>query len=352
MRTRRPAASRALRLGLAVLAVCAAAVPPSHATQRQWAPGQSPCGPSLQACIDFATAGDTVVVAHTGTIAEDLTIAKSLTLRVHSDHTATLADFPFVLLSNPFPLANVIRFEGFYLDRGRVAAVQESNQRFGIEIRDLVMSGTVNSLPQIQVRVGNPNPLDLFEEIDATIEDNWLTIPPGSQSSSVESISVSGGDALSLNGVIRNNRIANFDGDQQGAIGLYNLSSAMHVDVVRNGINGNNFNNGVLFFQFGPGTANLRFLGNLVSGQVNEAGAPGAFVVNVSEGTATFEIVNNSAVQCDNGILIHGADEVGAAWSGVVANNLVARMTNTGIGIEQPDNAPTAVENDHNLVYR
>jgi hypothetical protein len=103
----------------------------------------------------------------------------------------------------------------------------------------------------------------------------------------------------------------------------------------------------VSFFQFGAGDARLRYVDNLVTGQVANAGAPAAFVVNVSGGRARFEMLNNTAADSDLGILVSGRTDLGARVSGLVANNVVAHIARAGIGIDDE----LDVQNEFNLVF-
>lgn len=294
----------------------------------------------------MASPGDAIVIAQTVTRTEDLLIDKSLTLTSQPGHTLTLTDFPLVRLWNPEPRSNTIVFEGIDLVQGRVSAVQMSSHPFRVTIRDLDIADTFNSGPMIQVRVGQPGP---FGPVDFEVTNNRLTIPPASQHFGTDAIAIEGGNASSTAGVVRGNRIDHFDGGELGAISVYNWESNLDVDVIANQIRGADFNSGIQLYQFGPGISQVRILDNLVAGQTSQAGVPGSIVMNITEGDATFEIVNNTAVAGNRGIQVNGGSPI-ATWRGVVANNIVAGMGNNGIVIAQPA-TPGAVENDHNVIY-
>jgi hypothetical protein len=59
-------------------------------------------------------------------------------------------------------------------------------------------------------------------------------------------------------------------------------------------------------------------------------------------------VANNTLVNSDIGILISGREDLGATWSGVVANNIVAGASNWGVTIHDPF---AAVVNENNLVF-
>jgi hypothetical protein len=195
-------------------------------------------------------------------------------------------------------------FEGIDRVQARVLAVQFSSNAFHVTIRGLDIADTFNSGPMIEVRVGQPGP---FGPVVFEVANNRLTIPAASQHFGTDAISIQGGNASSTT------------------------------------------NAGIQFYQFGPGISQVRFLDNLVAGQTSLAGVPGSLVMSIFEGDATFEIVNNTTVSGNRGIQVNGESPI-AAWRGVIADNIVAGMSNNGMSIVQPA-TPGAVANDHNLLY-
>lgn len=308
-----------------------------------WSGPASPCGTTLQACINGATPGDVIEVATNVPIYEDLTIEKSLTLTAALGFSPILGDPHSVVLSNPEPFANRIRFEYFILSRGLVVALQTSSQTFDVGIQYLTIQSALDGRGGIEVGTGSPGS---FGRVQIGIVGNRLTIPPNSQTFFTSAISLSSGNASELSGLVQGNRIDHFDGGQGGAIDVHNGDAALDVTVVANEIKGSAYDHGVLFFQFGNGSSNVRFLDNLVVGQTNEA-----YPVRISNGSNSFEIVNNTAADGYSGIGVGGRDDLGASWSGIVANNIVSGMSGFGISIAQPELTSGVVENDHNLVF-
>jgi hypothetical protein len=339
-----------LRPRIFIFALLAALFGPheTHAVTYTWNGPASPCGSTLQNCINFASAGDVVQVATNVSINEDLTIDKSLTLRAAPGFSPALSPLRIVLLTNPNPRSNSIRFENFTLSRGFVNAVQISSGTFDVGIQFLTILNTFNSRPEIEVRTGSSGS---FGPMQVGIVGNRLTIPAASQSTGTGAISLQGGGASSLTGLIQRNRVDVFQGGQEPAIGVFNVGATTDVTVVANEVRGADYNDGVMFFQFGPGSSHFRFLDNLVVGQTTDSGVPAAYAALIDDGSATFEIVNNTAADSDNGIFVLGRDDLGASWSGVVANNVVAGMSGSGIVIGQPLQSSGVVDNDHNLVF-
>jgi hypothetical protein len=328
--------------GLLLAAALLTALPAAGAVRRF--PGGAPCNTTVQACIDGAAPGDVVELATTTPIAETLQVTKSLTLRPASGFTPVIADLHAIVLLNPAHAANTIDVEGLRLTRGFVSALQLSEREFDVKVSGLEIDDTFNGNTAIDVDAGTAQgPLG---PIGFEVSGNEITIPP-EEDREIAGIVVFGGPATAVHGVVRDNTIHDFFGGEQGAIEVANAQSALDVDVVANRISGTNFNDGVIFDQFDEGQARVRMVDNLVTGQVSVAGAPAAFVADVTSGSADVAIVNNTAANSDAGILVGGRADLGATLSGVVANNIVAHMTQSGIGIE----GGFDVENESNLVF-
>jgi hypothetical protein len=331
-----------LRSYWSVLPTMAVLALPAAADVRTF-PGSAPCNATLQACIDGADPGDVVEIATNTAIDESLEVSKSLSLRPAAGFSPVIAALNSILLLNPAGEANAIVIEDLTLERGFVSAVQVSTDALDVRIAGLEVRDTFNGRAEIEVRTGQPGP---FGPVTFEVSSNDLTVPTG-QFNGAGAISIQGGNAATMRGVVRDNTILHFDGQQRGAIEVSNAIADLDVDVIGNRISGTNYNEGVSFFQFAEGIAQVRFINNLVTGQVAEAGAPGAFVVNVSGGSAQFEILNNTAAASDRGILVSGRTDLGATVSGLIANNVVADITGVGVGVD-PE---LDVVNEFNLVF-
>jgi hypothetical protein len=302
------------------------------------------CNSSLQACIDFASPGDIVEVATASPISEQLFIDKSLTLRPATGFTPVLNNGARVNLFNLGSASNTIVFEGFTIDTGEVRVNQVSTQAFDVRIRNLVFTDTNLDQPAIDLGTNFPGP---YGPVTFEITDNVITVPD--RVFGAPTILVNGGHASTFSGKIQGNVIHQpAGGDGTGAIFVANAVSQLDVDVIGNHVTGANYNSGISFFQFGGGTANVRFINNLVEGQGGNSGQPAAMGISVGEGDATFLMLNNTLVNSEHGIAIGGRDDLGATWSGVVANNVVDNMSEWGITIDDP---PASVLNEHNIIH-
>jgi hypothetical protein len=315
----------------------------SHATSATLTfPSASSCNTTLQACIDSASPSDIVEVATSSPVGEDLFIDKSLTLRAAAGFSPVLDDVASVVLYNSETKSNSIVFEGFTLNLGFVQATQRSALPFDVRVRNNVFTDTYNDRSAIEIENGFEGP---YGVVTFDISDNVITIPDAYFA--INAIAVNGGHTTTTQGTIRNNKIVQLGGGQSSGIFVANNFSELKVDVIGNHVSGANMNSGISFFQFGDGMADIRIVNNFVEGQVDEAGQPAGIGIAATEGDTEFLILNNTVVNSEHGIAISGDSQVGATWSGVVANNIVANMSEWGITIDDP----TTVVNEHNLVF-
>jgi hypothetical protein len=302
------------------------------------------CNADLQACINAAAPGDAVEVATASPISEQLFIDKSLILRPATGFSPVLNNGARVNLFNLGSASNSIVFEGFTIDAGEVRVNQVSTQAFDVRIRNLVFTDTNLDQPAIDLGTNFPGP---YGPVTFEITDNVITVPD--TVFGAPTIVVNGGHASTFSGTIQGNVIHEpAGGDGTGAILVANAVSQLDVDVIGNHVTGANYNSGISFFQFGDGDAHVRFVNNLVEGQGGNSGQPAAMGISVTEGDATFMILNNTLVNSEHGIAISGRDDLGATWSGVVANNVVDSMSEWGITIDDPS---ASVVNEHNIIH-
>jgi hypothetical protein len=228
------------------------------------------------------------------------------------------------------------------LNPGFVQATQRSALPFDVRVRNNVFNDTYNDRSAVEIDNGFEGP---YGAVTFDVADNVITIPDAYFA--INAIFVNGGHASSTQGTIRNNKIVQLGGGQSSGIYVANNFSQLQVDVVGNHVTGENMNSGISFFQSGDGIADVRIVNNFVEGQVDEAGQPAGIGISATEGDTEFLILNNTIVNSEHGIAISGNSQVGATWSGTVANNIVADMSKWGITIDQPAN----VVNEHNLVF-
>jgi hypothetical protein len=322
---------------LTTLFLLAAVGPGATAATHTWSGPASPCGSTVQGCIDGASAGDIVRIATNTPILENLTIDKSLTLRAAAGFSPLLDGTRAISILNPSPRASIIVVEGLTFTQGMIRASQQSENPFDVSLRSLTFRDV--PLTGIEISTGTQ---PLYGPCTFSITDNELTLVRQNSFSQKTAIKIFNEDAVSVRGVIRGNRIDHYAGGQMGAIGLYNIRHNLEVDVIGNDIRGSNYNNGVMAFQYGSGTSKFRYLDNLVVGEKAQAGATGSLVVYVTRGASDCEIVNNTVADGDDGIRVSG---VADSLSGVVANNIVSNMAILGMSLD-----PQAEERN-NLIH-
>ncbi len=146
------------------------------------------------------------------------------------------------------------------------------------------------------------------------------------------------------------NNVVNVIGCGQGdAIHVLNgPGETLTADVIGNVVDATNTNVGIMlrnFLQTAGSVLVVRAINNVVSGQLNEAGAPGAIVVS-ADGFEHIDatILNNTLAYNEIGLLVSARTDLGASIDGVVANNVVA------FGRFAIDSNVTATEH-HNLIF-
>jgi hypothetical protein len=325
---------------------------PAHAVTLLWPTGAAPCNniASLQACVNAAASGDVIEIAANAIPAQSVSIPasgnppKSLTLRPAAGFTPTFADFSSIFAAGGDVDVTIV-IEGITIARGAIRARQGGEGTFRVTFRGNRVLDTTSFGAAFEVSSGNTQPPygpTLFQ-----IEQNQIdiSVDPTDQ---VSGISVGGFQGGTNVGTIVGNTIHQVGGGQNGAIDIANGDVTLQVDVIGNQISGSNFNEGVGIFQFAPnGTVVARIINNAISGQVDAAGAPAAISLNVSQGTATFTVVNNTAAYNDGGLLLGGRADLGASIAAVIANNVFAFNEN-GVNID-PDFS--SVVNEFNVVF-
>jgi hypothetical protein len=323
------------------------AVSATSAATLTW-PGAAPCNTTLQACIDAAAAGDTVEIATNTPIGESPSIdSKSLTLRAAAGFTPSLTAYNYVLAVTSGSAAHTFTIQGITLTVGFIGIGQGGTGPMTANIWNNTVLETFSYGEAVRIWAGNVSPPPTRGDIFYSVLDNQLTVAVGSQNTGV---SIQANDMANSTGVIRGNRIVMQGADQGSAIDLANGSRMMTVDVIGNIISGTNYDSGISLFQYAPGgTINARVVNNLVTGQNGNVGAPAAISVNDSQGTLNFSLINNTLSDNRLGILVSGRLDLGAAMNGVVANNIVANSSQTGISIDT--DFETTVTNNYNLFF-
>jgi hypothetical protein len=304
-------------------------------------PGTAPCNGTLQACIDAAPAGDTIEIVTNGPIAESPAIGKSLTLRAAVGFSPL---FTSTIIAGGGASDVTIVIEGFRID-GKILAVQTGTNAFNVSIRkNSITFGGSN----FGIEVRSAYALKEYGPSTFEVSDNVITTTGFSVGSQLSGIFV-GYFQGNASGVIQRNTIVEQgESTQNAAIDINNNLYTLSVDVIGNRISGSGFNDGIGIFQSGAGSTTARVIDNVVTGQKDVAGLPGAIALNFTAGSAAITVVNNTAVGNENGLQISGNPNE-ATVTGVVANNILANNVMDGVDIEIGFK-PTVV-NRYNLLF-
>lgn len=331
-----------------LLLVLSLAAPHATADTLTWPGATTPCNDinDLEVCILGAGAGDIIEIAADAIPAQSVTVSpgKSFTLRPADGFTPTFGDFTSIFAAGSDEDVTVV-IEGLTIVRGSIRARQGGSGTFDLTLRDNAIQQTATFGSALEVSSGNTQPPygpTLFR-----IENNRVDINVAA-TDTVSAISAGGFQGDGNIGSILNNVIKQVGGDQAGAIDIGNGNVTLNIDVIGNQISGSNFNEGVGIFQFSDeGLVTARVINNVISGQVDDAGAPAAVSLNVSGGHADFTVINNSIAFNETGMLLNGRPDLGATASVLIANNIIA-FNDTGMSL---GDFQSTTNNEFNMVH-
>lgn len=336
--------SQAVRAGCCGMLIwaCLSAASAGAAT-RTW-PTVAPCNVgTLQACITGAGVGDIVEIATNTPVGEDLTVDKSLTLRPAAGYTPTIAG-NFQFFQSTASAATIV-VDGLAFTSRIRAAPGSGNLDFSLLNSVVTTSGSYTVA--VDVSSGTFPP---YGNVNAVIEGNTVTQTGGGVGDQCAGISVGSiFDSGTSFARIAGNRVGVLGCGQGTAISVYNgPGETMTADVIGNRVDATNTNAGIMLrnFQQAPNSQLIvRAINNVVTGQLNEAGAPGGLVVSADGFQPIIAtIVNNTLAHNDINLLVSGRTDLGASISGVIANNVVA-FGRYGIDTD------LGVVEHHNLFY-
>lgn len=315
-----PTRGRLIGAGIAALVL---SVDPLQAATRTW-PTVAPCNVgTLQACITGAAGGDIVEIATNTPVAEDLTVDKSLTLKAAATFAPTIAG-NFQFFQSTASAATIVVDGLTFTSRVR-AAPGTADLTFTFTNNTVTVAGS--SFSAVDVSSGTFPP---YGNVFVTIEGNTVNATGGGVGDQCAAIRVGViFDSGNSTARIANNRVNAIGCGQGGGIEVYNgPGETMTADVIGNVVDATNTNLGILlrnFLQVPNSVLVARAINNVVTGQLNEAGAPGAIVVS-ADGfqSITATIVDNTLAHNDIGLLVSARTDLGASISGEVANNIVA----------------------------
>jgi len=307
-------------------------------------PGSAPCNTTLQACITGAAAGDIIQIATNGPIAETPTIDKSLTVEPATGFAPVLNGSLFA-----FPTgAATITVQGLAINGSFRAGPGTGDLTVHFLSNHVSISGDNFA---VEVSSGTSPP---YGNVTADIRNNTVAATgPAEFCSGIIFGPIEDTGTSSV--VIANNTVTVTNCSEGIGISAVNgPGEAASADILANRVDVTGTDDGIElrnFEQTVGSTLTGRIIDNLVTGQVNVAGFPGAIVVSADgfEPIQNVQVINNTVTGNQSGIGLDARTDLGASITGVVANNLVANNSNIGLGIS-PAVEP-AVSNNNNLVF-
>ncbi|MFN7784075.1 MAG: choice-of-anchor Q domain-containing protein [Lysobacterales bacterium] len=308
--------------------------------------GLGPCAGTLQACVNAAAAGDTVLIgadepllpdAYTA-INEPITIGKSLTLAAAPGIDAVFGPGFNVGFQPTVPGPHQVTISGLVLRQGSVSIRDEgtvAGSVFRVERMRIVEPTAPNAVPcAINFDLQSPS-------AQVIAGDN--VIGGGDTAGELRSgiCAFASGAGTTINASLFRNRVTTGAAGLRSGISVVVPAAGGSVAVSGNTVIGPRLELGISVQRAqGTATTTVRIDNNVVSGQSDPAG----WGVRVLAGNSTATVVNNTVVFGARGLFVTGFDALPV--SGRVANNLVAFHSSTGVSI--PDGGAS---NSHNLVF-
>lgn len=314
------------RIACGLLCLLLSAVTPAHATLRTW-PGAAPCDSTLNACLNAASADDTVQVQSNGPIDEAVSISKPLTLVAAPGYRPALAAGRGIAAyyGPGAGIAWSMTIDGFTLIEGGVG-VRPFSGDATITLRNLDIYATTTSY------VGGIIGIDNFGtgHLVYTIERNRVRM---NGSSGLQGIALTSGNGGTFEGTIHDNRIESVSTVGDGGIQIIGTSaSAPSVSIYSNRISGNMYA-GMIFWAAGGSKLTL------VDNAMGSALATNGYGLNVVGGDAS--VFNNTFAGFGTGISLN------SGITGRLSNNIIAYSSTQAINIQ---GMPAATE-DHTLYF-
>lgn len=121
-------------------------------------PGPVPCNTTLQACIDGAGVGDTVLIGTNSPINESPSLTKSLALKAAAGFAPVLSQNHTITATSGGVTNNTFTIQGFTLQRGIINVLHSSTGTLTANIVGNTILESFTTNPAITVRAGNFNP--------------------------------------------------------------------------------------------------------------------------------------------------------------------------------------------------
>ncbi len=337
------------RACLGGLLALAALMPTAHAVTWPNLSGIGPCQGTLQACIDAATAGDTVQIGYDDlllpdsytAIDEDISISKSLTLQAASGIDAVFASGRSITVNSPGSGATSVTLRNLVLRHAHVTIdhFSDSASSYVVDRVRVIETDTPGNCAIRYYDFGSG--AAQFTAGNSTIELN--------HSGAGACALFAQGNGGAWGGAFSGNRIHAANGSGAATSLIQVLGSSIGTfRMSANQITGAGFAGGISVSQAAGSAANAWYIDdNLISGE--RAGPLDGFAaILVTPQNSELHIVNNTVTGNSNGLRVYSPLSMPDASSGQVANNLVAFNTNDGLGVST---TLVAVGNRNNLVW-
>lgn len=311
---------------LALLVLLSSSLAATAQSTRTW-PGAAPCNGSLQACIDASAAGDTVLIASSAEIDEEIGLNKSLALRAAPNRVARFAAGRSVTgVANSGSVSWDI--EGLRLRDGRIDLRHTAAAPLTLRMVNNRLDSSGGAGVLLRVEKSNVN-----GNVSVDVQNNRVDAGNSNQPALALSLNARTTGQVAFNQVLRSGSSAG-----SGAGLLLSLSPGdLHaVNVYGNRVEGN-FGAGALrmvigvapnFGSAGSQTPVLRAFSNaLVCTPVAGSFPNGLYAATFAgAGQAELRLFNNTAVGCDTPIWVD-YPVGGPSLSGSIFNNLIAHNT-------------------------
>jgi hypothetical protein len=309
-------------------------------------PGAAPCDTTLQACIDSASAGDTVQIATNGPIAESPHFQKSLTLIAAPSFAPLFSGAQAITVATPSTGGSAIHVEGLTFEQGQITVTQQSTGALDVQV---IGNTFQQSLPGLTGAIELDSGAGALGNVTFDVSGNAITVPSGAYG---VAIAIALGAGTSSLGTIAQNSITLQGSSLNGSgilIGDTGQCVTTSVDVIANRIAASALSDSsgtaaISTFQHTgcAGPIALRILDNLVTGTSSGSKPFAGLTSAIVGGTFSATVVNNTVTgfqQC-----VDFFPDASAAASGVVANNIVSTC-DLGIALS------AAIPNRNNLLF-
>jgi hypothetical protein len=330
-----------LRPFVALVAFVLAPWSSASAAPLSW-PGPAPCNGTLQACINAAASGDTILLVGAAAIDESVTITnKSLVLRGgRADRRSTFAPLRSVNITVNGSASPSVLIEDVAFANGGIRTNHTGSATAQITVRQISAFLDWGFLAAVDAQATGSG------QLRTTVENCDLEVDGSGD----------GREAIWLGGTaptehrVQFNRIRFRNGLQKAAIFVGGQGNPVRARISANHIDGSNYNSGISILDtLGEGTMVVDVVSNVIRNQSGNVGGAAAILVDADSGSIDAWILHNTVVDNRTGISLRSRRDLGGELVGFVRYNLVAWNTFTGIRI--PADYAGDVVNSHNLVH-